>query len=89
MNEVVDRHGRRACVGSLVRVLGIPPSLQRAVPADEWSELQDMVGEVLPVDDIGEGGVWVEKTWPSPPTGSYSHSIHLKAHDFEVVTDEP
>jgi hypothetical protein len=49
-----------------------------------------MIGEVFEVYEVDEYGYpWVRKTWPVPGRGkSYSHSIALRPHEIEVVTDD-
>jgi hypothetical protein len=81
-----DRNGRVVQVGTRVRVLEITPSLQATVPANEWQELQEMLGQVLTVYQIDEWGKpWVEKWWYPPGEGSFCHSLSLDSHEMEVV----
>ena len=83
----IDRHGLPVVVGTRVRVLEIAESLKARLPADEWQELEAMVGEVFEVYEIDEyGAAWVEKAWLNE-AGDYSHdhSLALDAHEMEVV----
>jgi hypothetical protein len=73
-------------VGSRVRVLGLPASWERTLPADEWADVQTMVGEVFAVDEIDEfGQAWVGKSWDDGDGTSRAHSIGLEPHEMEWV----
>ncbi len=85
-----DRNGRAVSVGTHVRVLAIAPSLKASIPATEWSELQEMLGQVFPVREIDEWGqAWVEEWWYSEGETSFCHSLRLDSHEMEVVDAEP
>jgi hypothetical protein len=79
-----DRNGRPVTVGTRVRVLEIAPLLKRDLPADEWMDLQTMVGEVFEVYKVDESGTaWVEKTWGEVDRQSHTHSLALGSHEME------
>ena len=76
--------------GTRVRILEIAHSLKTNLPADEWQELQEMLGQVFTVSGIDEWGqVWVEKWWNLPGEKSFCHSLRLDSHEMEVVDPEP
>ena len=52
----IDGHGRPEAVGTRVRVRELAESLKQGVPADEWQELETIVGEVFEVYGIDECG---------------------------------
>jgi hypothetical protein len=81
-----DRNGRAVNVGTRVRVLEIAPSLRSTLPANEWQELQEMLGQVFVVYEIDEWGKpWVEKWWYPTGEESFCHSLSLDSHEMEVV----
>ena len=83
---LTDRHGRTVTVGSRVRVLGIPSSWEHTLPAEEWTDVQSMVGEVFAVDEIDEWGqAWVGKSWDEGDGTTRAHSIGLEPHEMERV----
>jgi hypothetical protein len=85
-----DRNGRPVLAGTRVRVLEICAYLKDKVPADEWLELQEMVGEVFAVLKIDESGLaWVEKWWYPDGEGSFCHSLGLDSQEMEVAEVEP
>jgi hypothetical protein len=55
------------------------------VPPDERDELDTMVGDVPPVYEVEDCGVWVEKTWHVTETELFSHSLRLESSEFEVA----
>ena len=84
--HAVDRHGQPVGVGTRVRVLELPSFLKRDLPAEEWMDIQSMIGEVFEVYEIDEyGAAWVEKWWQVDDDGCHSHSLALAAHEMEVV----
>jgi hypothetical protein len=85
-SDAVDRNGIPVQVGTPVRVLEIASFLRRDLPAEEWQDLQSMVGEVFQVYEIDAyGSAWVEMVWGAQGGGSRSHSLALEAHEMEVV----
>ncbi len=87
--HATDRHGRPVYQGTRVRVLEIAPSLQATLPANEWHELQEMLGQVLTVRQVDEWGqAWVEKWWYPADEESFCHSLRLDSHEMEVVDGE-
>jgi hypothetical protein len=65
----------------------IAPYLKERLPADEWRELQTMVGEIFEVSEIDEyGHPWVEKWFESSKEGRYCHSLALEADEMEIVS---
>jgi hypothetical protein len=87
--QTTDRNGRPVLLGTRVRILEISPSLKTTLPANEWQELQEMLGQVFTVSEIDEWGqVWVEKWWNLPGETSFCHSLRLDSHEIEVVDAE-
>jgi len=81
-----DCNGRSVSVGTRVRVLKIASALKRELPADEWMDLQSMVGDVFEVYEIDEhGSAWVEKSWDEGNGQSRRHSLALDSDEMEVV----
>jgi hypothetical protein len=69
-----------------VRVLEIPPSLLRDLPAEERQALLSMIGEIFEVSEIDEHGTaWVEKTFGQADGEAHHHSLALDSHEMEVV----
>jgi hypothetical protein len=88
--QASDRNGRPVHLGTRVRVLEIAPSLQASLPANEWQELQEMLGQVFTVCEIDESGkAWVDKWWYPPGEGSFCHSLSLDSHEMEIVETAP
>ena len=83
----VDRLGNPVAVGTRVRVLQITPSLKDRLPANEWQELETMVGQVFEVCQLDEyGWAWVEKWFESDADGRFCHRLALAADEMEVVS---
>ena len=83
----IDRLGKRVTVGTRVRILQIAPYLKDSLPAEEWEELQTLVGEVFAVCEVDEyGAAWVEKWFESEENGRYCHSLSLAPDEMEVVS---
>jgi hypothetical protein len=81
-----DRNGRPVVVGTRVRVLVVARFLKRAVPTEEWRDLETMVGEVFEVYEVDESGsCWVQKVWDDGDGQSHSHSLALESSEMEVV----
>ena len=81
-----DRGGCPVNVGTRVRVLEVPPSLLRDLPAEERQALQGMIGEIFEVSEIDEHGIaWVEKTFDHADGARHHHSLALDSHEMEVV----
>src|SRR6185503_16675514 len=87
--QATDRAGRRVVVGTRVRVLEVDVALKTLILADEWQELQAMVGGTFKVYEIDEhGSVWVETFLFFHVDGYiYSHSFAFDAHEMEVVSE--
>ena len=82
----VDCHGRPVFTGSKIRVLSIPLWLRSRLPADEWANLQSMVGEAFVIDEVDEyGQPWVSKDFEDEKDGKHSHSIALDKSEIELV----
>lgn len=85
-----DRNGRPVHLGTYVRALEISQSLETSLPAHEWRELQEMLGQVFAVSEIDEWGqAWVEKWWYPSGESSFCHSLRLDSHEMEVVDTAP
>jgi hypothetical protein len=70
-----------------VRVLAIAEFLKRDLPADEYSRLETMLGQVFPVTEIDQwGGAWVEALFPEDADHINSHSLSLAADEMEIVS---
>ena len=73
-------------VGCCVRVLEVPASLQRDLPADEWADVSSMLGQVLEVYELDEWGqAWVQQVFPHRDASYHSHSLGLDPHQMERV----
>ncbi len=83
----IDVTGRPVRVGDVVRVLKIADFLARELPADEFSQLQSMVGQLFPITRIDEwGGAWVEMASGQEPDDAMTHQLMLSADEMELVT---
>ena len=72
-------------MGTRVRLLAIPESLLREVPAGERKALEGMIGEVFTVTEIDEHGTpWVEKAC-NQEDGIHHHTLALASHEMEVA----
>jgi hypothetical protein len=75
-------------VGSHVRVLALPMFLKPDLPADEWADLESMLGTVLPVVGLDEvGRAEVEQWWRGSDGLSRSHTLWLDSHEMERVDE--
>lgn len=84
----VDRNGNEVKVGSLVRVISIDSSLTDVLPAEEASDVNSMLNEVLEVYEVDEYGcAWVEKWWDRGGGRIESHSLSLSSSEMELVVD--
>lgn len=83
----LDVAGRPVRVGDVVRVLKIADFLARELPADEFSQLESMVGRLFPITRIDEwGGAWVELASGEEPDDVTTHHLMLSADEMELVT---
>lgn len=86
LSNAMTSSSRKLAVGTRVRVLVISESLLAHLPSDEVDRVRSMLGEVLEVDEIDEGGtLWVTKWWIDDKCHSKSHSLALDEGEFEVV----
>lgn len=85
----VDKNGTKIAVGQRVRVLGLSGDWFDKLPTDERADVESMIGEVLPVEEIDEyGQPWVRKAWPNEAEGTCrSHSIALEPDEMELVSE--
>ncbi len=60
------------------------------LPPDERADVESMIGEIFPVEEIDEHGhPWVRKSWPDGVEGDYRcHFIALEPDEMECVTDD-
>jgi hypothetical protein len=70
-----------------VRVVGLSGDWFDRLPTDERADVESMVREVFPVEEIDEyGPPWVRKTWPNEAEGTCrSHSVALEPSEMECV----
>lgn len=87
--QPVDKNGTVVVVGQFVRILGLSGDWFDRLPADERADVESMIGEVFPVEEIDEyGQPWVRKTWPNEAEGTCrSHSIALEPNEMELLKD--
>jgi hypothetical protein len=82
--SVLDHHGQPVTVGTRVRVLSVPASLMKSLPAEEREQVASMVGEVFEVYEIDAHAAWVEKVWRTPD-GEESHALALATDEMELA----
>src|SRR5947209_4117872 len=87
--QPIDKNGKVVAVGSLVRVLHLSGDWFDRLPLDERADVESMVGEVFPVEEIDEyGQPWVRKSWPNEAEGTCrSHSVALEPSEMEYVNE--
>jgi len=85
--QPLDKHGNLVSVGQLVRILKLSGDWFDSLPADEHVDVQSMIGEIFPIEEIDEHGQpWVRKSWPNEVEGTcHSHSIALEPSEMELV----
>jgi len=89
MAETKDRNGTPVNVGTLVRVVSIPPSMFKDLPEEEIPRVRSFIGDVLSVYEVdAQGSAWVEKWWSEGKDQSASHSVALSPAEMEVVSNE-
>ena len=86
--EVKDHLGRCVQVGSIVRVLRLPPEFLSALPDDERARVNEMIGGTFTVDEIDQSGTaWVTKWWEVADGEYDAHGIALTSSEMELVSD--
>lgn len=85
----IDKDGKIVTVGSLVRILHLSGDWFDKLPHDERANVESMIGEVFPVEEIDDyGQPWVCKRWPNEQDGTcHSHSIALEPSEMEKVNE--
>ena len=82
---LIDKNGTEVRVGDFVRVIEIPRDIV-FFEEEEREHVNSMLGEVLEVEEIDEWGcAEVTKWWELGNGMSKSHSLHLSAHEMELV----
>lgn len=86
--QPVDKNGTAVTVGQRVRVIGLSGDWFDKLPVDERADVESMIGEVFPVEEIDDyGQPWVRKAWPNEGAGTCrSHSIALEPNEMELVS---
>jgi hypothetical protein len=88
MNDVralIDKNGAEVGVGDLVRVIEIPRDIIFFEEEDR-QDVSSMLGEVFEIEEIDEWGcAEVTKWWELGDGLSKCHSLHLSAHEMELV----
>ena len=89
--QPVDKNGKPVRVGSLVRVLQLRGEWFDNLPPEERTDVESMVGEVFPVEEIDKyGQPWVTKSWPNEAEDTCrSHSVALESNEMECVDETP
>lgn len=81
-----DRNGALVGTGDRVRLLAIRPSILARLAGPERADISSMLGQVLEVFDVYEGGhVWVSLSWPRGDGLTESHSIAVDPEAIELV----
>jgi hypothetical protein len=84
--NTIDFLEQPVIVGSVVRVLGIDPTVFTNLEAAEVLRVQSMIGQKLVVYEVDQWGhAWVEMGWQEGNVRSTSHSVALDPKDMELV----
>ena len=85
--QPLDKHGNLVSVGQRVRILKLSGDWFDNLPVDERIDVESMIGEIFPIEEIDEHGQpWVRKSWPNETEGiCHSHSIALEPDEMELV----
>jgi hypothetical protein len=86
----VDRNGTVVAIGDRVRLFEIRPSILNRLAGSEHADVSSMLGLVLEVFDVYDGGqVWVSLAWPRENGQTELHSIAVDPHAIELVSKAP
>ena len=83
-----DCHGHPVRIGMHVRLLKLPVELKKDLSAEEWLDIESMLGGVFEVTEIGEyGHPYIEKWCQRADGSSHFHCLWLHPDEMEVVSD--